>query len=84
MPVTGDLTQNQSYDTKATAFPYTKVELAQLSDQDAMINQTYLSGKKDGAGIIGSDYNLYVATGSAPADPWVLVGGDGTNDITPA
>lgn len=84
MPVTGDLTQNKSFDTKASAFPFTKVAIADLADSNHMLNQTYLSGKKDGAGFIGDDYALYIATGSEPTDDWVLAGGDGTGDITPA
>ena len=84
MPVTGDLTRNKSFQTTATAFPYTKVDLADLGDAEHPINQEYLSGKRDGAGVIGSDYNLYIATGAEATDDWVLAGGDGTDDITPA
>lgn len=84
MPATGDLTQNKSYNTKASAFPFTKVSVDDLGDAAHMLNQTHLSGKKDGAGFIGDDYALYIATGSEPTDDWVLAGGDGTGDITPA
>ncbi|MDT0500112.1 MULTISPECIES: hypothetical protein [unclassified Halomonas] len=84
MPVTGDLTQNNSYQTKATAFPYTKVAVADLGNASHPVNQTYLSGKQDGAGVVGDDYSLYIATGSASTDTWVLAGGDGTGDVTPA
>ena len=84
MPITGDLTQNKSFDTTATAFPYTKVAVADLGDAAHPINQEYLSGKRDGAGVVGDDYALYIASGSAPTDVWVLAGGDGTADITPA
>ena len=59
MPVqdlrTGDLTQNNSYQTKATAFPYTKVAVADLGNASHPVNQTYLSGKQDGAGVVGDD-----------------------------
>lgn len=74
MPRTGDATQNQSFDTTATAFPYTVVPAAAIADAADPINQEYLSGKRNGAGIIveesGGDLHLYLATGDAPTDPW--------------
>ena len=80
MPVTGDLTTAVSYNTQASAFPFTKVPVA-----GHHLNQTHLSCKKDGAGFVGDDYNLYIATGSAPTDTWVVAGAaDETGDITPA
>jgi len=84
MPVTGDLTRNESFQTYASAFPFTLVPIAELADAESVLNQEYLSGKREGAGFIGDDYNLYIATGSEPTDAWVLAGGDGTADITPA
>lgn len=85
MPITGDLTQNKSFETTATAFPYTKVAIADLGDEEHPINQSYLSGKQDGAGVVGDDYNLYIAEGSEPTDVWHLAGAaDDTGDITPA
>ncbi|MGP9629715.1 hypothetical protein ACT3TA_09820 [Halomonas sp. AOP42-C1-46] len=81
---TGDLTKNKSFDTTATAFPYTKIAIVDLSDSSHPVNQAYLSGKQDGAGVVGDDYALYIATGSASTDTWVLAGGDSTSDITPA
>ena len=88
MPITGDLTQNKSFDTKASAFPITVVLETELGDATDMLNQAYLSGKSEGACFIGSDgagaYNLYAAEGYQPTDSWILVGGDGTTDITPA
>lgn len=75
MPILGDINNNQSYDVKATAFPYTMVDVADLTNPESMINQAHLSGKKEGAGILGSDYIFYIATGSAPEDEWVSGGG---------
>lgn len=86
MPILGDINNNQSYDVKATALPYTMVDVADLTDPESMINQAHLSGKKEGSGILGSDCTFYIATGSAPEDEWVSGGGadgadgeDGTN-----
>ena len=84
MPVTGDLTRNESFKTYASAFPFTLVPITELADAESVLNQEYLSGKREGAGFIGDDYNLYIATGSEPTDDWVLAGGDGTDDITPS
>ena len=88
MPISGDLTQNKSFDTKASAFPITVVLESELVDATAMPNQAYLSGKSEGSCFIGSDgagaYNLYAAEGDQPTDAWILVGGDGTTNITPA
>lgn len=88
MPVTGDLTKNKSFKTQASAIPFTTVAEADLADAGSELNQAYLSGKQAGAGFIGDDgaggYALYVAAGSEATDDWVLVGGDGTADITPA
>jgi len=67
---TGDLTKAVSYNTKASAFPFTKVAVADLAAANNMLNQAHLSGKKDGAGFIGDDYYLYIATGDQPTDPW--------------
>jgi len=87
MPITGDLTQNKSFDTKASAFPITVVLESELADVGDMLNQAYLSGKSRGACFIGFDgsigFNLYAAEGDQPADSWVLVGGDGTTNILP-
>lgn len=85
MPVTGDLTTAVSYNTQASAFPFTMVPVADLADASHHLNQVHLSGKKEGAGFVGDDYNLYIATGSAPTDTWVVAGAaDATGDITPA
>jgi len=88
MPITGDLTQNESFTTQASAFPFTVVLESALGNANDMVNQEYLSGKREGAGFLGSDgagaYNFYVAAGADKTDAWVLVGGDGTTDITPA
>jgi len=88
MPITGDATQNKSFTTKASAFPFTVVSESALGDATDMLNQEYLSGKAEGAGFIGTNgtdsFNLYVAAGSATTSAWILVGGDGTTDITPA
>lgn len=82
---TGDLTKAVSYNTKASAFPFTKVAIADLADATNMLNQTHLSGKKDGAGFVGDDYNLYIAAGDQPTDVWHLAGAaDELGDITPA
>jgi len=74
MPITGDLTQNKSFDTTATAFPYTVVPAASIADAADPINQEYLSGKRKGAGIVveeaGGELYLYFATGSAATDDW--------------
>lgn len=85
MPVTGDLTRNQSFETHASALPFTIVPVAALGDAADPVNQAYLSGKQEGAGFVGDDYNLYIAEGSEPTDAWHLVGAaDETGDITPA
>lgn len=84
MPVTGDATQNQSVQTHASAVPFTIVPVAALGDKADPVNQTHHSGKKEGYGFLGDDYALYIASGSAPTDDWVLAGGDGEGDITPA
>lgn len=91
MPVTGDATQNQSYQATATAFPYTAVPAAEIADASDPINQEYLSGKRKGAGIVVEEasgaLHIYLATGSAPTDPWQRDAPDGTDavvEVTPA
>ena len=85
MPVTGDLKKHGAYKEyagqshHASAFPYTIVPQADLIDPNSPINQTYLSGKTRGAGIIveGSDGSLvlYLASGDSPTDVWLNAGG---------
>lgn len=85
MPVTGDATQNNSYQTHASAIPFTIVPVALLGTASDPVNQAHLSGKQEGSGFVGDDFNLYIADGSAPTDVWHLAGAaDALDDITPA
>ena len=83
MATTGDLTNNKSFQTYASAFPFTMVPVASLNDASDPVNQTHLSGKREGGGFVGDDYGLYIATGSEPTDKWALAGAAGTADVTP-
>jgi len=85
MPVTGDLKKHGAYKeyagqiNHASAFPYTIVPKADLIDPNSPVNQTYLSGKTRGAGIIAEESDgslvLYLASGDSPTDAWLNAGG---------
>lgn len=84
-PITGDLTKGATFDTVAVGQPFTLVPQAELADAGSVANTNHLSGKVAGGAFVDEDFNIYVATGSAPTDPWHLSGAaDDTSDITPA
>lgn len=73
-----------SFNSTAMAQPYSMTDKADLADAGHPINQSGLSGKRDGAGCIASDgagaYGLYVATGSQPSDPWLELAASAPTD----
>ena len=78
MPITGDLSKELrkglGEHVYASAFPYTRVPMQQIEDPSSPINQTYLSGKRKGAGVVGEGSDgslvLLIASGGNPEDPW--------------
>lgn len=92
MPVTGDLTRNKSYETQATAIPFTVVDEADIKDKAASVNLSHLSGKQEGAGFLvrataDGALHLHFAEGPAPTDKWQRSAPDDTGTavkLTPA
>ena len=82
-PVTGDLTKRKSFQTPASAIPFTVVPVADLANKNSELNQSYLSGKAAGVGFVGSNFVLYIAEGSAPTAKWISQL-TATGNITPA
>lgn len=74
MPVTGDATQNKSFNTHASAIPHTVVLVTALADASDPVNQQHLSGKEKGSVFIGEEGDgslyYYIATGDQPTDTW--------------
>jgi len=91
MPITGDLTQNKSYETTATVVHLPVVAAAAIADAADPINLKHLSGKEKGAMIIveesDSTLSTYIATGDAATDDWQRGDRDDTDSVvtvTPA
>lgn len=93
--ITGD---GETFEAKqkegVTLHNFPKVLAASLADEGALINDYAQSGKRLGAQVMSVDVldtpttaSIYVASGSAPTDKWVLVKqviGTGAADVTPA
>ncbi|ARB11263.1 acetyl-CoA acetyltransferase [Marinomonas phage CB5A] len=95
-PLTGDiytLQAKKKYGVTLQNFP--TVPAAELADVDSIVNASAQSGKRLGGQLMAVTYTgedvttaaLYVASGSAPTDPWIMatqVVGTGSADVTPA
>jgi hypothetical protein len=93
-PLTGDI--HNRVETKkngVTFHNYPQVLDTEMADVTNSLNKASISGKRLGAHVIAvnaaeTEAAIYVAAGSAPADPWVpqttLLGADQTANVVPS
>jgi len=76
LPITGAATQGASEDIVAVANPFPVVAKSRLDDATDELNDTRLSGKKNGAFVLADNagtMTLVMATGEGSTDTWASV-----------
>lgn len=95
MAITGDYANYTAKKKEGvTLHNYPMVLAANIADAAAVVNDFAQSGKRLGGQLMAVDSltaptaaSIYVAAGSDPTDPWILVKqviGTGAADVTPA